>query len=100
MIKLAALALFACTGVSSTSTPEDPSDADAGIADLGTIESAQTLDEAPTHRGCTTPQLAQVVGVAQRANDNGYPDQLDADVTWTMTASNGCVDTYAPSGTV
>jgi hypothetical protein len=39
-------------------------------------------------------------GTANRDNQNGYPDHIDANVTWTLVSSAACVDTYEPAGTI
>lgn len=48
---------------------------------------------------CALAPTDSFVGSASRSNDSGYPDRIAANVTWTRLLTQGCVDTYAPSGT-
>lgn len=47
---------------------------------------------------CATPSVATLTGNASRTQQH-YPDNIAADVTWTLVETTGCVDRYAPSGT-
>jgi hypothetical protein len=64
--------------------------------DAGDASSADVRLAAP----CAVAPTDSFAGRAARSNDSGYPDSISANVTWMRVASNGCVDSYAPSGTV
>ena len=49
---------------------------------------------------CASPAIGSWTGtVGQGAFGSGASEQQRADVTWTLSRSEGCVDHYAPSGT-
>lgn len=78
-------------GCGETARDRLPTD-DPGSAD-GDLAAGLTDDP------CPGPALTELAGTAQRSNDNGYPDSIAVAVTWTLVETDGCVDTYAPSGT-
>lgn len=57
-------------------------------------------DPLPPGGGCASPSLPHWQGTARRANDFHYPDTIDVTVVWTRVSSVGCVDTYAPTGSL
>ena len=54
----------------------------------------------PNGDACAVAGHASWSGTSRRDNENGYPDHLDATVTWTLVGTEGCVDTFEPSGTI
>lgn len=104
------LAVLGCTTETSPLPgPEVPPDTDPVDASGDDAASTTTLVDAapppvdaaappPDGEPCAAPGFETWTGTAQRDNDSGYPDHIAADVTWERTATDGCVDTYAPSG--
>lgn len=88
---LSSAALLAC--VSEPSDPKSPDEPE------GDVTSSQGGDPEGGDTCASAPRDAWT-GTSTRDNDDGYPDHLAATVTWQRTGSDGCVDTFAPSGTV
>lgn len=77
-----------------------PSEIDAGPAADATPSADATITspDAATVDPCAMPMVESWSGAGSRDNDDGYPDHITATITWTRTGTDGCVDTYAPSG--
>ncbi len=117
---LPAFALVACV-----SSPDDPNDLDDvrpgmihgwTVADATTLVDAATSGDAATAPDapgepdpdpppappgdlCAVPSVESWSGTASRDNTIGYPDNINATVTWTRVGTSGCVDSYTPTGT-
>src|SRR5262249_39551787 len=81
------LGLAACTEVPADEPADRPAD-----------PSTETPTPAAS---CAAAPLNALTGFAlQRNQGSGATTETRADVTWTLTATDGCTDRYTPSGTV
>jgi hypothetical protein len=91
-------------GVAASADAGAPTDApalsDASLAQAdAAVAIEHEIDAAPEVVGpCVGEPVETWTGTARRDNENGYPDHIGAEVTWTRTGTEGCVDTYVPAG--
>lgn len=72
-----------------------------GAPDGGTTPDAGTPEPDAAVDSCATAPLGTIAGFAlDQENGSGSFVRIQADVVWTLAASDSCVDRYVPSGEV
>jgi len=104
LLSLPILGLLACS--TEAIDRSGPDGADAGLEEVpDTIDApiapseAPSPDATPATADCAAAPVEAFEGEASRDQSDGYPDHITATVTWQRTGTDGCVDSYAPTGT-
>ncbi len=91
---LVVIALIGCNG--SSGTPDD----DGVSPDGAAPDSGEPVPPPPPDDGCATAPTGDWTGTSRVTHGAAATETREATLTWTLASTEGCVDTYAPAGTL